>query len=136
VFSKRIIERTREMSGTTPTQVASQTNYYHLGQRKKLRTESKLNLTNLQSLLWDKVGIVRSGEGLSKAADILATWHGSLAQPTDRPSYELNNMVLNARLMTEAALLREESRGAHFRTDFPKSSPAWQKHIIFNTSDQ
>jgi len=136
VFSKRIIERTREITATTPTQVSGQTNCYHLQQRKKLKTAIKLNLTNLQSLLWDKVGIVRSGEGLSKATDILATWQGLLPQPTDRPSYEMNNMVLNARLMAEAALLREESRGAHFRTDFPKPSPDWQKHIIFKTNDQ
>src|SRR4030043_242833 len=136
VFSKRIIERTREITATTPTTVSGQTNCYHLQQRKKLRTAIKLNLTNLQSLLWDKVGIVRSGEGLSKATDILATWEGLLPQPTDRPSYEMNNMVLNARLMAEAALLREESRGAHFRTDFPKPSPDWQKHIVFKTNDQ
>jgi L-aspartate oxidase len=136
VFSKRIIERTREVTATTPTKVSGQTNCYHLQPRKKLRTAIKLNLTNLQSLMWDKVGIVRSGEGLSKATDILATWQGLLPQPTDRPSYEMNNMVLNARLMAEAALLREESRGAHFRTDFPKSSPDWKKHIVFKTSDQ
>src|SRR4030042_1702582 len=136
VFSKRIIKRTRKMTATSPATVSSQTNCYHLEQRKKLRTASKLNLTSLQSLLWDKVGIVRSGEGLSKAVDILATWHGLLSQPTDRPSSELNNMVLNARLMAEAALLREESRGAHFRTDFPKPSLNWQKHIIFRTNDQ
>jgi L-aspartate oxidase len=136
VFSKRIIERTREVTATTPTKVSGQTNCYHLQPRKKLRTAIKLNLTNLQSLMWDKVGIVRSGEGLSKATDILATWQGLLPQPTDRPSYEMNNMVLNARLMAEAALLREESRGAHFRTDFPKSSPDWQKHIVFKTSAQ
>jgi L-aspartate oxidase len=86
--------------------------------------------------MWDKVGIVRSGDGLAKAADILATWQSTLSQPTDRPSYELNNMVLNARLMTEAALLREESRGAHFRTDFPKTSADWQKHITFVTNHQ
>jgi L-aspartate oxidase len=136
VFSKRIIERTREITATTPTTVSGQTNCYHLQQHKKLRTAIKLNLTNLQSLMWDKVGIVRSGEGLSKATDILATWEGLLPQPTDRPSYEMNNMVLNARLMAEAALLREESRGAHFRTDFPKPSPDWQKHIVFKTNDQ
>ena len=45
--------------------------------------------------------------------------------------YELANLVLTGRLVTEAALLREESRGAHFRSDFPQSSPQWQRHIIF-----
>ncbi len=65
-----------------------------------------------------------------EAADVLAAWQKSLPQPTDRPSYELNNLVLTGRLVTEAALLREESRGAHFRTDFPQSLPQWQHHII------
>ncbi|HEX7364695.1 MAG TPA: L-aspartate oxidase [Dehalococcoidia bacterium] len=131
VFSKRIIEKTREATAAIATSVSSQPDCYHLTQRKKSKAVPKLNLTNLQSLMWDKVGIVRSGEGLSKAVDILCTWHQSLSQATDRPSYELNNMVLNARLMSEAALLREESRGAHFRTDFSKTSSDWEKHIVF-----
>jgi L-aspartate oxidase len=88
-------------------------------------------VTALQSLLWDKVGIVRSGEGLRKAANILAAWETELKPPTDRPSYELANMVLVGRLMAEAALIREESRGAHYRSDFPHPSDAWLKHIIF-----
>jgi len=41
---------------------------------------------------------------------------------------------LNARLMTEAALLRQESRGAHFRTDFSQPSSDWQKHIVFKVN--
>jgi L-aspartate oxidase len=81
--------------------------------------------------MWDKVGIIRSGEGLEEAADILATWQSLLLQSSDRLSYELNNLVLCARLVTEAALLRKESRGAHFRTDFPRTLPEWQRHIVF-----
>jgi L-aspartate oxidase len=39
-------------------------------------------------------------------------------------------MIITGRLMAEAALLREESRGAHFRSDFPSRSDEWLKHII------
>jgi L-aspartate oxidase len=134
VFSKRIIERTRELNKATQMSGTAKVDCYSLSRRKELKIAPRLNLSNLQSLLWDKVGIIRSGDSLSEAADILATWQSSLSQPTDRPSYELNNMVLASRLMTEAALLRQESRGAHFRTDFPKPLPDWQKHIVFKTS--
>ncbi|MFC1885700.1 hypothetical protein ACFLZM_01395 [Thermodesulfobacteriota bacterium] len=54
-----------------------------------------------------------------------------LPEPADRPSYEVNNLVLTGRLVTEAALLREGSRGTHFRSDFPQSLPEWQRHIFF-----
>jgi L-aspartate oxidase len=84
----------------------------------------------LQTLLWDNVGIVRNAGGLAEAVDTLGTWQHSLPVLKDRQSYELANMVLTGRLMAEAALLREESRGAHFRSDFPQRSPAWLRHII------
>jgi L-aspartate oxidase len=50
--------------------------------------------------------------------------------PTDRAGYELRNMVLLGRLMVEAALLRQESRGSHFRSDFPESSSEWERHVV------
>jgi L-aspartate oxidase len=132
VFSKRIVQRT-EM--TTPTRHRKKRSdeaiSYCLPDREVLPKVPPLNLPNLQSLMWDKVGIIRSGKSLKEAASILATWESLLPQSTDRPSYELNNLVLCARLMTEAALLRKESRGAHFRTDFPRTSPEWQRHIVF-----
>jgi len=135
VFSKRIVEKTRDTANANQSAITTQADCYHLEERKKLKAVPRLNLSNLESLLWDNVGIVRSAEGLSRAVDVLANWQALLPQSTDRPSYELNNMVLNARLMAEAALLRQESRGAHFRTDFPKSSSDWQKHIVFKVND-
>jgi len=54
-----------------------------------------------------------------------------LPEATDRHTHELNNLVLTSRLVVEAALRREESRGAHFRSDFPRHSKEWQKHITF-----
>jgi L-aspartate oxidase len=40
-------------------------------------------------------------------------------------------MLLTGRLMAEAAQIREESRGAHYRTDFPEPRDAWRRHIVF-----
>jgi len=132
VFSKRIVQRT-EMS-TPPRhgrKRSGKTISCRLPEREALCKVPSPNLPNLQSVMWDKVGIMRSGKSLKEAAGILATWESLLPQPGDRPAYELSNLVLCARLVTEAALLREESRGAHFRTDFPRTSPEWQRHIVF-----
>ena len=135
VFSKRIIQRSRQVKQAARTSATAKSDCYFLTERKAPKNIPPLNLVTLQSLLWDKVGIIRTGEGLEEAVSILAAWQGVLPKPIDRPSYELNNLVLNARLMTEAALLREESRGAHFRTDFPQPSPTWEKHITFRKTD-
>jgi L-aspartate oxidase len=131
VFSKRVVQRT-EMTAPPESRQPSAVNCsYCFPNREVLHKVPHLNLPNLQSLMWDKVGIIRSGKSLEEAANTLATWESLLSQPTDRPAYELNNLVLCARLVTEAALLRKESRGAHFRTDFSQTSPGWQRHIIF-----
>ena len=132
VFSKRILEKTSKEKRTRALVPEQNTEVHHkLSQRKAARAVPKPSLSALQQLMWDKVGIIRNKEGLSEAADILANWQKSLPPPTDRPSHELSNLVLTGRLVTEAALLREESHGCHFRSDFPESSPQWQRHIIF-----
>jgi L-aspartate oxidase len=130
VFSKRIIGRT-ELAEPAPGEVIRSVESHQLPSRELYRDASALTLTNLQSMLWDRVGIVRDVDGLYQAAVTLTAWNRILPVPTDRLSWELNNMVTNARLMTEAALLREESRGAHYRSDFPAPSDKWKKHIVF-----
>ena len=93
--------------------------------------EQGLSLANLQTLMWDKVGIVRDGSGLAEAALTLALWQRSMPAPTDRPPQELANLLTAGRLAAEAALIRQESRGAHYRTDFPHTDDAWLRHIVF-----
>jgi L-aspartate oxidase len=84
----------------------------------------------LQDLMWRNVGISRHGARLLLAARILHAWERTMPKPADRDSYELSNMVLLGRLMVEAALLRQESRGSHFREDFPETSVQWAKHVV------
>ncbi len=53
-----------------------------------------------------------------------------MPEPVDQADYELRSMVLLGRLMVEAALLRQESRGSHFREDFPETRTDWERHVI------
>jgi len=131
VFGQRIFERpSRKAAPETAALGKGAEVRLSLSERPVLSTAPPPSLSTLQELLWEKVGIRRNREDLVQAADTLATWEACLPKPKDRPSHELANLVTTGRLVTEAALAREESRGAHFRSDFPASSPRWQRHIV------
>jgi len=132
VFSKRIMEKTAGRAKTSQAAARKRREVHQkLSQRKVTGPVPAPSFARLQQLAWDHIGVIRDGTGLSRAADILAAWQHKLPLPTDRPSHELHNLVLTGRLIAEAAWLREESRGAHFRSDFPRTSTEWQRHIVF-----
>ncbi len=85
---------------------------------------------NLQELMWRNVGMERNGTRLLLSARILNLWQRTMPPPETPGDYELRNMLVVARLITEAALLRRESRGAHFRSDFAEPSPEGPRHIV------
>ncbi len=91
------------------------------------------DVTNsLRSLMVRKMGIVRDKAGLEEAARDVAFWcRYALAREFDsRAGWELQNLLTIARLMIGSALLREESRGVHFRADFPaRDHVHWQRHL-------
>ena len=89
----------------------------------------------VRELMWDQVGIIRTGPGLRDAAVRLARWWGGMPEPISREGYELRSILTCARLAAEAALRREESRGAHYREDFPDTLDAWRRHLVFREPD-
>ena len=94
-----------------------------------------LGKQNLQDLTWRNSGINRTGTRLLLTARILNLWQRTMPLPDDRASWELTNMVLLGRLMVESALLRQESRGSHFREDFPETRTEWEKHVVLTQEE-
>jgi L-aspartate oxidase len=89
---------------------------------------------SLKSLMWRNCGVRRGGEGLAEALETVDGWRRYVLarQFEDLEGWELQNMLTLARVMIEAALLREESRGVHLRTDHPQLDDAqWKKHLWF-----
>jgi L-aspartate oxidase len=128
VFGRRVVERSSASGGQSATEPTADA----IALSEPVAAETPpLDLGALQTLMWEKVGIVRDGASLGQAKALLAAWQATLAAPSDRPSHELSNLLTCARLMTEAALLRAESRGAHYRADFPESREEWRRHIVF-----
>jgi L-aspartate oxidase len=73
----------------------------------------------IQSLMWSEVGIVRMRPGMQKAVKTLEEMAPKLAHPKTRRGHEAANLHLAALLVAQSAMAREESRGAHYRMDFP-----------------
>jgi L-aspartate oxidase len=87
----------------------------------------------LRSLLWEQVGVIRNGKGLAAAqAELAALSRAYPLLPSSRRGVEARNLLTLGELAARAALLREESRGGHFREDFPQRNDSrWLRHIFF-----
>jgi succinate dehydrogenase/fumarate reductase flavoprotein subunit len=96
--------------------------------------------TDLGRLMWDLVGIVRNGPGLRRALDDLSACSSRAAQLsapgarafnlTWQQALDLRNLLTASELIARSALLREDSRGAHYREDFPNTDHTnWLKNI-------
>ena len=86
----------------------------------------------LQELMWQHAGLVRDEAGLLGLLARLDEMTIRFGRPqASREAVELANMITVARLIAQAALERKESRGAHFRSDFPHTDDAhWQTHLL------
>lgn len=87
---------------------------------------------SLKSLMWREVGIERSGPRLVEADERMSFWASYVMQVAfdDPVGWELQNLVTIGVLMARNAAQRRESRGVHYRSDFPaRNDRTWKKHI-------
>ena len=97
---------------------------------------------NIKNLMWEKVAIVREEKTLNEALKQLQEMQKELVNldVSEKTQYntdlvtalEVINMVEICILTVKSAILRRESRGAHFRSDFPETKDEWKKSIIIN----
>ena len=81
--------------------------------------------------MWKQVGIVRTATGLKQAIAQLEQLGSQLKASHSRREFEVRNLQLTGTLVAKSALAREESRGAHYRTDFPDHNDAkFKKHSV------
>jgi L-aspartate oxidase len=128
VYGRRIVEHIRTLSplGPTPSIVESSHGSDHPTQpivEKRLK---------LQKIMLRYVGLKRNAKGLEKGFEELQRQLPIFrTKLTKREEYEFANLLTLSMLTTQAALAREESRGGHYREDFPERDDlVWRKHTV------
>jgi L-aspartate oxidase len=86
---------------------------------------------DLRRVMTDLVGVERNAEGLREALRRIAT----LEDTAEHVTRAFLNMTTSATLVAASALKRTESRGGHFRTDFPDTDPKWEHHTIMTLEE-
>ena len=104
------------------------------------RTEMDLaDIRNsLRSVMWRNVGIVRRAERLAETVEIVDFWGRYVLDKEflDPAGWEVQNMLTAAAMIAECALRRTETRGVHYRQDFPDTDPAWGRHLLLRRDER
>ncbi|WP_150275620.1 L-aspartate oxidase [Paenibacillus tepidiphilus] len=129
VFGRRAIERIRQLPQQGLGNVTAGAN---LGRNEAPTQAIVERRLKLQKVMVRYVGLRRNEEMLQKALEELKRQlpiFGALL--TKREEYEFANMLTCCLLVAEAALAREESRGGHYREDYPqRDDDVWRKHLL------
>lgn len=137
VFSRRA---SRALENLLERESLKEANFSFRYDYNRLVKKFDINLERqeLQKTMTEQVGVLRSAEGLNRALDFFQSRRDLLYTGFDSaPALELQNMLTVGRLVAMAALIREESRGSHWREDFPyEDDEKWLKHITLSRNEE
>ena len=106
--------------------------------RAGFRSDSpRIALDTIQRLVWECVGVERDEAGLRRALEVLTPLGRRVeaAAPSSRAEGELRNIVTVGRLVARAALRRRESRGGHYRRDYPTMNPGYARRFTLEDEE-
>jgi L-aspartate oxidase len=125
VFGARAAEKMREETGLSSIAAVSA----HTSSSSA--DDAGVLLRRLQEVMWEKAGLLRDAGGLHAAQSALRAIGVELPAAGDRSTLELRNLHAIGELIVRSALAREESRGAHYRNDFPQRDDGrFLKHSV------
>ncbi len=92
----------------------------------------------IQNIMWKDVGVVRNARGMKKALKAITKYRKVKLKSGNRlknnqkliAALDVKNMFNSCEMIVKCARLRKESRAAHYRTDYKKTSERWKKNII------
>jgi L-aspartate oxidase len=105
---------------------------YRIRHSDRTRLDASDVRNSLRALMWRNVGITRRARPLKEAQEIISFWQRYVMDKVfdTAQGWECQNMLTVSLLMAEAAEKRRESRGVHFRSDFPDADDEhFRKHI-------
>ncbi|MGH9512497.1 MAG: L-aspartate oxidase [Terriglobales bacterium] len=129
VFGARAGRRMREEHHSKPAKCVSERQTK--SSEGPADSHAEETIRNIRDLMWRGAGIVRTGAGLRETIQRLEELRPRSIHPQTRRGHEAQNLFIAGALVSRSALAREESRGAHYRTDFPDHNDAkFLKHSV------
>jgi L-aspartate oxidase len=123
VYGSRVATDISSAVRTKPRRGSAKPQHLRQAPRRKARTTAAQALSDVRNVMYSNVGLVRNEAGLIEALARI----DDLARDLGETGGELRNLLVVGRLIAEAALARHESRGSHFRVDYPQSDEAFAK---------
>lgn len=122
--ARKTASREATGQGSTPKAAVDNSADNKFAARAYNKAEIDKLTQEVRRLMWEKVGIIRTGKELREVTARLDALCVVPAEAPDRACYEAQNILEVARLIARSALARQESRGAHYRSDFPLKNAA------------